>query len=371
LGSGVNTFSNKGTVSGDVTADAGSTNTIVNSKTIGGDILLDDGNDKVTNSGTVATIDLGDGVNSLTNSGTIAALIGGAGIDTIHNSGIIQTVDLGGGDDKYTGGAKSDSVGDSDGSDTILLGSGNDMYDATGATSDGVDKIDGGAGIDLYGAMVATKVSINLDTVSHDGSAIHSLDPQYTVAKNTAEGAGIGTDTVLNFENVDTGTNDDLVHGNAAANLIQTGAGNDILIGYGGNDILFGGAGADLLSGGKGHDTLIGGVADNAVDTFIYTALSDSTVAKAGRDLIQDFEDGFDKIDLSGIDANAKLAGDQAFDFIGVNEHFLAAADVRVLTTATGYAIEADVTGDGKADFAIDVADLTHSITWTSSDFIL
>jgi hypothetical protein len=376
LDDGVNTFTNSGTLQGDVTAAAGSSNTITNSKTINGSVLLGNGADIVKNSGTITTLDLGDGVNVLTNSGTIDTLMGGSGNDTITNSGagsIGNVGDLGAGDDKYTGGSKYDSIDDSAGADTISLGGGDDGYYATGAMADGLDKIDGGAGVDVYVATGSERVFINIDTVSHTAAAIGSIDPQYTVGKNLALGIDIGSgDTVLNFENIYTGTNNDVIHGNAAANEIQSGAGADIVIGYGGNDEINAGDGADTISGGLGRDTLSGGFQDNDADLFVYGDIKDSTVGRAGRDVIESFEDGFDRIDLFAIDAvSATKNGNETFSFVGANAKFTAAGQVRVLTTATGYAVEADVTGDGKADFAIDIADPTHAITWTSADFIL
>jgi serralysin len=48
--------------------------------------------------------------------------------------------------------------------------------------------------------------------------------------------------------------------------------------------------------------------------------LADQTVTKRGNlslDIITDFVSGTDKIDLSGIDANSLVSGDQAFTFVG------------------------------------------------------
>ena len=45
-------------------------------------------------------------------------------------------------------------------------------------------------------------------------------------------------------------------------------------------------------------------------DTFVYTSLSDSP--SSGGDVIKDWTSA-DRLDLSRIDANASLAGDQAF----------------------------------------------------------
>jgi serralysin len=82
----------------------------------------------------------------------------------------------------------------------------------------------------------------------------------------------------------------------------------------------------DVIVGGAGADTLAGYVASNKWsdydrDVFRYSSLSESGVTKATRDVIwgdfKDGGDGFDKIDLSKIDASSQLLLDQAFTFIG------------------------------------------------------
>jgi serralysin len=126
-----------------------------------------------------------------------------------------------------------------------------------------------------------------------------------------------------------------------------------------------------LLIGGKGRDTLLGGGTDGDLDLFVFSALSDSTVTKAGRDVISDYEDGVDKIDLIPIDAISG-PGNNAFSFIGTNVAFTGnAGDLRVMQNASGAIIQGDVNGDKKADFAIDVLDPNHAIVWSSADFDL
>jgi len=44
---------------------------------------------------------------------------------------------------------------------------------------------------------------------------------------------------------------------------------------------------------------------------------------------------------------------------------------LRVISTASGWMIEGETTGDGKADFSIAVLDPTHTIGWSSDDFLL
>ena len=53
-----------------------------------------------------------------------------------------------------------------------------------------------------------------------------------------------------------TGGGDDLLIGNASANVLTGNAGDDTLQGAEGNDILFGGQGGDVLDGGAGADTI-------------------------------------------------------------------------------------------------------------------
>ena len=100
--------------------------------------------------------------------------------------------------------------------------------------------------------------------------------------------------------------------------------------------------GADVLSGGSG------------IDDFIYTLINHSTPAAAGRDNITGFISGTDNINLSAIDADTGVAGDQAFTFIG-EAAFSAAGQVRYVS-ATGV-LQANVGGanGNTADFQINL----------------
>ena len=86
-------------------------------------------------------------------------------------------------------------------------------------------------------------------------------------------------------------------------------AGNDHIYGGSGNDNIDGGADNDILIGGYGADTLTGGAGN---DDFVYLDLKDT------NDTILDFMDsGNDQIDLSALDANGALGGNQAFGWGG------------------------------------------------------
>jgi hypothetical protein len=137
------------------------------------------------------------------------------------------------------------------------------------------------------------------------------------------------------------------------------GAGADTLTGGGGNDLIYGGLGADTLAGGGG------------ADVFRYDEVADSVLN--GRDTINGFTSGTDKIDLSRIDANALVAGDQAFKFGTGNFTGAGAAsagELRVTGDGSFWIIQGDTDGDGGADFLI-FGNSPGSIAPTELDFYL
>jgi Ca2+-binding RTX toxin-like protein len=138
---------------------------------------------------------------------------------------------------------------------------------------------------------------------------------------------------------------------------IYGGRGDDLLEGFGGNDKLVGGLGADDLFGGAG------------ADTFVFRSITDSKVAWSGRDVIYDFSKAQrDRIDLSVIDANTRVAGNQAFSFIGTKAFDGKAGELRYEKVGSYTHIYGDVNGDKKADFAITLKGL-HTLA--ASDFLL
>lgn len=175
-----------------------------------------------------------------------------------------------------------------------------------------------------------------------------------------------GNDTLFGTDGDDSmygDTGDDVLQGNKGDDYIQGGRGADSLGGGQGDDTLLGSAGSDTLHGGLGADRLIGG---NGADVFSFTALSDSTVDASGRDTVIFNGHQGDSIDLSAIDADATVDGDQAFHLVNhFGDH---AGELVKVQTDSGFLVEGDVDGDGNADFAIAV----HTTTGLhSSDFVL
>jgi len=89
---------------------------------------------------------------------------------------------------------------------------------------------------------------------------------------------------------------------------------------------------------------------DTEADRFVYNDVSDSLLA--APDQIGDFSTAEgDLIDLSLIDANANVAGNQAFTFIGANAFTGTAGELNFLN---GF-VEGDINGDAVADFRIQL----------------
>ncbi|MCC5662991.1 hypothetical protein LC653_03330, partial [Nostoc sp. CHAB 5784] len=127
-------------------------------------------------------------------------------------------------------------------------------------------------------------------------------------------------------------------------------SGNDTLVGDTGNETLNGGTGNDRLIGGTGTDRLTGGLGN---DVFKFNSVSDSPTGLS-RDVITDFVGNGnlpgDRIDLSTIDANSNIGGNQAFTFIGSNA-FFAVGQIRY----AGGILQGNTAGNLSAEFEIQL----------------
>lgn len=182
------------------------------------------------------------------------------------------------------------------------------------------------------------------------GSAYSFLDDQGAVETITNNGVMIG--------DVSLGGGSDLYDGRAGQ--IQ-----GTILGGEGADRIYGGREANVIEGDGGADYLYGGT---GADRFLFKAVTDSTVASAGRDWISDFSHSQgDRIDLHLIDADAAASGDQAFAFIGGNAFGHRAGELQAVASGNATLISGDVNGDGVADFSI----LTNKTAYVAGDFIL
>jgi Ca2+-binding RTX toxin-like protein len=146
---------------------------------------------------------------------------------------------------------------------------------------------------------------------------------------------------------------DNTLIGSGGRNVISGLAGDDILDGQGGQDILFAASGSDTLIGGRGTDSMYGGV-DNDSDTFVFNSAKDSRTGN-GHDVIYDFISGIDKMDFSGFDTDASLAGQNGLIFSGSSA---AAYSIWAVDTGADLLVQADVDGNSSVDFEVLVKDV-------------
>jgi serralysin len=290
--------------------------------------------------------------------------IGGAGLDVVSYANALAPVvaDLSINGVQNTVGAGLDQMAEieyligSDHGDTLR---GDGVHNVLLWGGAGNDQIQGGAGSDyLVGGA-------GFDAVSFANAAAGvNVDLSITGIQNTG---GAGLDTLVEMEYLLGSAFNDVLKGDGVHNvLLSGGSGNDSLQGGAGADYLLGGAGIDTVIGGAGADTLVGG---DAADTFIFSNISDFAPGPI-LDVITDFKTAqSDKINLSGVDANAVAANDQAFSFIGTAAFSNVAGQLRYAANgAGGVNVEGDTDGNGVADFRL-VLDSTVSVTAT--DFIL
>lgn len=250
------------------------------------------------------------------------------------------------GAETIVGNGGADVIFGAAGDDHLLGGVGNDYLQGDA----GDDWLDGGLGDDVLvggaGRDVADYSALSIPSAAPGTSALGvTVDLGITVRQDTHLG---GQDKLSGVEGLLGTSYTDLLIGNEQANNLFGNMGDDRLIGGGGADALFGNSGADV---------------------FAYRALSDSAPGATTRDTIWDFthSEG-DRIDLSSVDANSRLAGDQAF-YLGGSSFTRHAGEIIQIQQGGDTVIRADVNGDAIADFAL----LLHGITspLVTDDFLL
>ncbi|VDC33193.1 M10 family metallopeptidase C-terminal domain-containing protein [Pseudogemmobacter humi] len=194
-------------------------------------------------------------------------------IEGLQGSGFNDTL-VGNGGDNFLAGlaghdvlhglAGNDTLYGETGNDSLYGGEGNDhLYGGLGA-----DMLDGGNGIDAASYLGST-TGVRADLL-------------YSYV-NTGEATG---DTYFSIENLQGSNFNDILSGDHLANTFSGMDGNDIMDGRGGNDTLAGGNGNDTLIGGAGNDVLYGGAGS---DTFVF---------HAGYDVVMDFQDNIDQLQI-------------------------------------------------------------------------
>ncbi|MFM9827791.1 MAG: right-handed parallel beta-helix repeat-containing protein, partial [Sphingomonas sp.] len=251
---------------------------------------------------------------------------GGAGNDVLTGSSRVATLEGGAGDDTYVIKSATDRVveGVGGGNDTVTV-----SFDYT--LPDNVEQL-------------------RLTGFSQTGIG-NALDNRITGTGGNDTLYGLAGDDLLQGldgnDRLEGGSGNDSLRGDAGNDVLFGGAGNDVLLGGTGNDTLDGGTGNDLLEGGLGTDTLTGGA---GADVFQWRA---GEVSGGQRDVITDFKSGEDIINLRLADANSRTVDNDAFSFIGGSAFHGVAGELRFESANGAVTVFGDIDGDRVADFSI------------------
>tara|TARA_R110002167_G_scaffold146841_3_gene338555 strand:+ start:6030 stop:7316 length:1287 start_codon:yes stop_codon:yes gene_type:complete len=299
--------------------------------------------------------------NSIINYGTISAVNSGIEVysnqtgNQIFNDGIISgAIGIEFGTNSTTSIENFGIINGNSGIAIGILGSGGKIRN--------FDTINGD--IDA-GADGNNMVVVNYGTVNGDILLGNGTDKYFGRGDSEVAGAvrgGSGADTLDGGNGADylygdqgndlirAGDGDDVLNGSSGVDTIKGNAGRDAINGGDNSDFLFGGADADTIKGGNGNDRIMGGRGDDVMtgnagaDIFIFQRYTDD-------DVITDFQNNVDKLDLSAYNVNSR------------NELFSKGG---IFSDGSGSIIDLTVVG---GDGIIMVEDMSVS-DWSASDFI-
>ncbi len=309
---------------------------------------------------------------TMNGNGNANILFGSSQRDVINGFDGDDTLTGGGGNDNLNGGAGNDllilngansgsGVNGGDGTDTLRITSG--IVDMDGLIGIETLELQGGATIQLTSLEFGGLAS----NASLSGTGIIEIDmagaTQSVIARTMTVQAGSNID----FEITGSGNNDVIKAANNANNVIIGNTGSDILVGGNLADVIDGGSAIDKIRGDGGADTLTGG---DGADVFKFRQIGDSGLG-ANADVITDFLSGTDKLNFLRIDADANMAGDQAFTFVGTGAFSGGGVgSIRYSDLGADLRVEADVNGDGIADMHVMLQGAGLQ-TLTVADFVL
>ncbi|MEF8747646.1 MAG: cadherin-like domain-containing protein [Candidatus Accumulibacter propinquus] len=323
---------------------------------------------------------------------SIENLFGSASADKLTGNSGANSLAGGAGNDTLDGGTGIDTLAGGDGSDAYYVRDSGDVVSETNATAStgGTDTVYSTlsaytltANVENGRILATTAANLTGNTLNNvlyagagnnvlnggSGSGTDTVSYVYglagtsgvtiSLAVNTAQATGgSGSDTLISIENLIGSASADKLTGNSGANNLAGGSGNDTLDGGAGNDSLVGGAGKDLLIGSAGNDV------------FDFNALSEMGITIASGDVISDFVRSQDKIDLSTLDADTGIAGDQIFSAPVVGGSFsgVFANPGDLFFDSVAHVLYGNTDADAAAEFAIQ---LTGVSTLAATDLFL
>ncbi|HYC81494.1 MAG TPA: hypothetical protein VEB65_06890 [Solirubrobacterales bacterium] len=253
------TFSGPGVIAG--TGCYGETGSVACPNGLGGiEMSLGGGDDIVTSIVTSPApaslrVDLGDGNDSFSGQENADQVAGGGGDDKLVSRG---------GGDGLDGGPGNDTLEAGDGSDQVLGGDGDDRLSGDSTESRSADLIDGGAGSDSVDdyytgqdPATAPRVTVTLGAGADDGLPGEGDDLRGIERVQAA--------AALDFSG-DEGNNEAVAAEVGGASALRGNGGADVLTGTNSDDSIDGGSGDDALTGGYGNDTIVGGPGSDRID---------------------------------------------------------------------------------------------------------
>jgi len=142
--------------------------------------------------------------------------------DTLSGNGEPNSISGGGGNDVINGRGGNDTLLGRGGADTLNGDLGSDRLSPGGGTDE--DVLDGGGGYGDWGIYTQSSAGVTVDL-------------RLSGAQNTG---GAGIDTLVNVENLKGSSGDDILTGDASANLIYGWLGTDVVSGGAGEDVCIG-----------------------------------------------------------------------------------------------------------------------------------
>jgi Ca2+-binding RTX toxin-like protein len=251
---------------------------------LGNDLyIVDNTGDKITENAdegldqvqSALTYTLGANLEQLVLTGTTAINGTGNALDNLITGNSGNNILTGGlGADALDGGAGTDTASYASATTGIAVSLMTGLGTAGEATGDvliNIENITGSGFDDVIEGNAGANVlagGAGTDTLSYANSTAGVTVNLATTAAQNTVGAG--SDTISGFENLIGSAFGDVLTGTTGANVMSGGAGNDVLNGAAGNDLLDGGAGSDIY--------LIAAIADHAAAEITDTGTGVSDV---------------------------------------------------------------------------------------------